>query len=219
MVPRLVLLNTEQTTTDSATPVQTTFHFDPQEHIDLEVMHLHLDLGAYKPSPEEDLLAPFYPDASERVLAVELYEYDFIFVMKTEVLLRLAQERGGADLQWGQWKTHAVRVQPGGRPALWVSGPRLFCTYWAGLGGGKTWMDVYDFSVQASARDAGIRVGGDGRVQGDVQWPSVQRCLPWGGSAVHFSNGGHDSIAFLMVNNPRFPNLTQTRLKCCMLGP
>jgi len=204
-----MLLNTEQTTADGTTPVHTTFHFDPREHLDLEVIHFYLDLGGYKPSPE-DSFAPFYPDASERVLVVELGECDFIFVMKTEVLLKLAREQGSVDLQWEQWKAYAVTVQPGGNPALWVSGSRLFCIYWAGLDGGETWMDVYEFSAQASARNAGVKVGEGGRIQGDVQWPSIQHCLPWDGSAVRFSKGGHDSIAFFMVNNLRFPNLTQT---------
>ena len=149
MPPSLVLLNTDQTTIGDPTLAQTTFHFDSDEHSEVKWMYLILDQGGHGPSPEESLLAPFYQAASRRVLAVWLHRPYRVFVMKTEILLRLAQERGGTDLPWGQWKVHTVQF--GGGMPDWVSGPRLFSTRTV-VEHEDTWLEVYDLSPRASKR-------------------------------------------------------------------
>jgi len=187
---------------------QTTFHFD---HLDVDAVRLQLDQGGYKPSPEEASLAPFYQDASQRVLAVEFYSYESAFVMKTEALLKLARERGGADLEWEQWNAHAVEVQTRGGIVLWVSGPRVFYICRTGQANGETWMNVHDFSPRESARCVEtVTNSRDGRFLRRVGWPpSVEKRLPWHAPTIQFSDGGHDSIILLLVNDLRSPNLTK----------
>ena len=186
--------------------MQTTFHLDHRMWGRGGVVNLHIEQGGHKPSPEESLLAPFFPDPSQRILVIQFC--GSVFVMKTEVLLRLAQERGGAALEWEQWKTHTIEVQTEGVANFWVSGPRLF-----GVSSiNEIWMDVHDFSPRASARYLETITGRDGVVQ-RFMCPSMQiNRPPWSAldPAIHFaSGGGHDSVALLMVNVPCFQNLTR----------
>ena len=201
--PRLVLLNTEPTGGGTA-PIQTTFHFDPREHPHLEVAYLCVEPGGHEPSPEEGLFAPFYPDASQRVLAVHLRGCESILVLKTEELLRLARERGGAALEWEQWRVRGIEVWPRDADVvdLWVSGPRLFFIARDTFGADEIWMDVYDFSAQASTRNLETTTDWDGTVQRCMS-PSIRKYhLPWNAPVVHFANGGHDGIVLIMVNTP-----------------
>ena len=93
-----MLLNTEQATTGDSKLTQTTFHFEPRAG----TPEILIDKGEQKASPEEDLLAPFYQDPSQRMLAMKVYKHSHtsIFVVKTGVLLGLARKWGGADLEW-----------------------------------------------------------------------------------------------------------------------
>ena len=201
-----MLTNTEQTTVDGSTLTQTTFHFDGRKHLDPGEEIIHIEQGGHKPSPEESLLAPFFPDPSQRILAVELHNRGSVFVIKTEVLLKLAQEWGGGVLEWEQWRTHGIEVRPGDVSNIWISGPRLFCM----TGPERSQMDVYDFSPQASARHLKTTIDKDGMVQ-RIMLPSIRKLqLPWDiqDPWVHSASCGHDSIVFLMVNALHFPNLS-----------
>ena len=127
--------------------------------------------------------------------------------MKTEALLRLAQEHGGEALEWEQWNAHRIEVQTGYFTALWISGSRLFCTPLQAAN--VEVMDVYDFSVQASARYLKLPINGGGAGR-RLMRPSVQgHRLPWEVPEVYFVDGGHDSIVLLSVNAPCFINLTR----------
>ena len=185
---------------------QTTLHFDRREHWNLEA-YLHLDQGGHKPSPQEDLLAPFYQDASQRVLAIELHDLNSVFVMKTEVLLQLARERGDTDLEWEEWKAHAVEVQPGGGyVGFWVSSPRLFRISWPKRWDEEMLLDVYDFSARASAQYMETVTDRNWGFS-QVMQPSIQKHhLPRDVSAR--LGVGHGGIVFLTVNTPRSQNLT-----------
>lgn len=168
---------------------------------------LHLDRDGYKPSPEEALLAPFHQDVSQRLLAVEFHAHRSVFVMKTEVLLKLARERGGTSVGWEQWNAHAVEVQLEGGMVPWVSGPRLVCISGTGR---ETDMRMYDFSPREFAKCREEIADGRGGRFLRVILPNVGLGrLLWGGPAIRFPNGSHDSIAFLMVNIPRSPNLAK----------
>ena len=202
-----MLLNTEQTTTGGVLPTQTTFGFDPYERLDLGKVYLHLELGGHKPSHEERLLAPFYPDASQRLLVAVFPEHGSALVMKTEALLRLAQERGGTALEWEQWNAHVIEVLPGNIEALCVSGPRLFCIVPDSEVDG-VWVWVYDFSARASVMSLDRVTYEGGRVQ-QVMQTKEKRPLPWDAFAVYAMTAGHDSIALLMVNPPPSLNLAQ----------
>jgi len=123
--------------------------------------------------------------------------------MKTEVLLRLAQEWGDATLEWEQWRAHSIEVRPGDIESLWVSGPRLFCLL---VDEAEAWVDVYDFSPQASGRHLKTTTDRDGVVQ-RFMWPSMRGIdLSWDDlyPSIDFVNSGHDSIVLLMVNAPHF---------------
>jgi len=204
-----VLINTEQTPIYHPTLAQTTFHFDAREHSDMATIHLHLDRGGHKPSPEEVLLAPFYQDASQRVLAVELRSRELAFVMKAEVLLKLARERGGADIEWEQWNAHTLEVQTGDSTVLWVSGPRVFC--WTGGADGTSWMNVRNFSPRELATCMKTVTDSKGGRLLRVRRPRsvVRHPLPWYSFAIQFLDGGHNGIALVMVKVPRSSNLTK----------
>jgi len=208
-----VLLNTDQTTRNDPTPAQTTFHFTPCGYLDADAI-LYLDQGGHKPSPEESSLAPFHQAASQRTLAIELIHYNHVLVVRTDILLQLARERGGTVLSWGEWKAHTVEVRLGGGSVGWVSGPRLFCMYWppleseeVRLESEEVWLEseevrlgVCDLSPQRSKRDMERTTDGDGVVRQVVRPRMQEHCLPWDARTIHFSNGGHDSIAFVTVN-------------------
>ena len=155
------------------------------------------------------MFAPFYPDPSKRVLAVDLPGCGSTFVMKTEVLLGLARDRGGEFLEWEQWNAHRIEVQVGDVVTLWVSGPRLFCIPLDVADVEETRMDVYDFSAQASARYLKLTTDGGGAGRRFMR-PSVRGPpLPQDVFEVYFADGGHDSIVLLAVNTPRSLNLTR----------
>ena len=203
----LIFLNSKQ-----APLTQTTFCYDPSEYVGMAVRDLVSDPGGYRPSPEDERFAPFYPDPSQRVFVVETTDYAGFLVMKTEVLLRLAQEREGEDLRWEEWGAYMTRISRNQEiTSLWVSGPLLFCVYSAGSE--ETMMDVYDFSARASARYAKMVEGGSAaRYE-----PSITQILPWRIDEIADSYGCHDSITFVMVKISPFLK-PDPRLTCCMLG-
>ena len=160
-------------------------------------MYLHLDEGGHEPSLEESLLAPFYQAASHRVLAIELRSHNYTFVVKTETLLRLAQERRGTSLSWGQWKAHTVEL--GDSRPDWVSGTQLFSTRIV-TQNKDTWLEVYDFSPRAS--ETCVMTDRGGIIRQVVRPCMREHYLPWNSSRIYFSNGSYDSIAVIMVNTP-----------------
>ena len=163
---------------------------------------LHLDRGGHKPSSEEALFAPFYQDASQRVIAVQFDPYECGFVMKAEALLKLAREQRGANLAWEQWNAHAVEIHLKGIMVGWVSGPRVFYLGCTEGENGETWMDVQDFSPREFAKCVEpVADSRDGRFPRMGLPPDVEKhYLPWNAPAIQFSEGGHDSIVVLMVN-------------------
>jgi len=201
--PKLVLLNTEQTTTADAKPAQTTFDLNPLDYTGYGMAFLHLEPGGYEPSSGEDSFAPFYPDASQRVLAVDLCGTGMIYVVKTEVLLKLAREWGPADIEWKRWKAHAFEVWTGDVVARWVSGHRFFCVYPSGSGDEAACIEVYDFGARASAGEMETTTGG-----GRKALPSVRGHPLWDVSMIQSGEGNRDTMAFLMVNALRSPDLT-----------
>ena len=180
---------------------RTVFHFYIPKYSPTWAMRLHFNRGGYKPSPEEDFLAPFYQDSSQQIVAVELHgdSYKSIFVVKIDVLFKLARDRRGADLRWEQLRAHMVEVLPRvHRADLCVSGSRLFRIH-PTRDNRIMRMDVYDFSARTST----LYMGTDRR--GRTMRPSIEgRHLPRDADMIHFSGGGHDSIAHLTVRTP-FP--------------
>ena len=183
--------------------MQTTFFFDPSEHKDMTISHLNSEHGGYEPSQEDAQFAPFYPDSSQRVLVVEPMGCVGFYAVKTEALLRLAQERKGEDLQWGEWKAHSTWVFCDlEATSFWVSGPLLFCV--APTQFLQIAMEVYDFSAQAYARC--MKMIKDGTAKQFE--PSITHTLPWRVDEVAGSYGSHNSITFFLVKSPYLPNPT-----------
>ena len=180
---------------------QTTFWLDSHEDRYLETFFPHFGQGGHEPTPEEDSLAPFYQDPSQRILALEFHQDIYIFVMKAEVLLKLARECEGAGLVWEEWRTHVVEVSLSfGITSLWVSGPRLFCLRPPEWGSDVSWVDVYDFGPRASERHIEEATDDDGRAMRTMKPSLGWYELPWHANMIHFANGGHDTIVFLEVN-------------------
>src|SRR5258708_1342156 len=119
MRPAILFLNTKEIREGGGELVQTTFRLAPFEDEDLVIVGL---LNGHQPSCADDLFTPFYPDPSQRVIAVQFPRYDDGFVIKAETVLRLVQEREGEDLDWEEWKEYVTWVSPK-RPMdnLWVS--------------------------------------------------------------------------------------------------
>jgi len=182
--------------------MKTTFGFGPLQYRGFGAAFLYLEAGGYEPSYDEVSFAPFYPDASQRVLAIEFHGRGTICVVKTEVLLKLAREQGATDIEWGQWKAHAFEARPGDLVVRWVSGHRLFCVCPSGSGNEATRIDVYDFSPRASGRES--ETTGRGR----RVWPSAQGYPSWDGTVIS-GEGTCDTLALLEVNVLRSPDLTQ----------
>ena len=195
----ILFFNTKQ-----APLARTTCFLGPRDRGGPALQRLVSHQGGYKPSREDELFAPFYPDPSQRVFVVETSGDTCFLIIKTEVLLRLAQERGGENLRWEEWGVYATRVSRDQHvTSLWVSGPRLFCVYSAGSE--EAMMDVYDFSARASARYAKMVEGGSAaRYE-----PSITQILPWRINGIANSYGCHDSITFTMVKFPRSLNPTR----------
>lgn len=140
------------------------------------------------------------------MLVVHLDDYDSIFVMKTEVLLELARERGGMDLEWEQWRACATKSHLEGGVGIWLNGPRLFCLH-HDKEDGETWMDVYDLSARGATKCMETVADEDGAPLRVLQPSTQKHRLPRDLSAVRHSDGSRDGVVLLMVNIPRFPNL------------
>jgi len=185
---RLVLMNTKLAT-DEVVPTQTTFRLH-QDYLCLVKIRLYVEQGGDEPS-HEDSFAPFYPDPSQRVFSICLdHDYEQIFlVMKTEVLLKLAREQPGMEMEWEQLESHTFTVQPGNVVASWVSGHRLFCISCGGLGDNVR-VVVHDFSAQASAR--GQKTWDEWR----HDWLGAQDLLSW--DHIRWAGGSREGITILV---------------------
>ena len=177
--PGLIVLNTKQEVTNGGELVQTAFNLGVDEHLDhdYDLPQLISDTNGPLPSREDDLSAPFYPDASQRVLVVGFSAGADFLAVRVEALLRLAREREGDSLNWEEWEAHAgweTHTIEGCN--FWVSGSRLYCVTCVEA---EPFFDVYDFSAKG--------VG-------------MTETLPWDVSNMIGSCGCHDSVAFILVS-------------------
>ena len=198
--PGLLLLDTERVSL--MTPTWTRFR-GPVSSRNLARL---FDAGGYKPSPQDTLAAPFYPDPSQRILALYVEPQRELYVVKAETLLRLAMGRVGEELQWEEWKSCLIETIPHATPdtayclGSWVSGFRLFSAF-VMLGERVCNLSVHDFSPRASMRF--LHSAGDGR---KVMHPSVPAFhLPWNHRFLIGIRFGHDSMVAELVS--RFPPL------------
>lgn len=202
--PRLHVFNTKRGTTHR--PAETSFSL-PYNHSGSSFRLLSEPCG-YAASSDELATAPFHPDPSQRIIALNFGEVLW-FVVNAEKLLELALGWEGKNIQWDEWEAKLIRVTVGrvtGWDYAWVSGCRLFCIVFSGTGGQRSHLRVLDLSRPGNAKEfeALDRVG-TGET-GTRQWsPSLDGYeLPWGHSA--FLSGVlavlHDSIVFGFSRDP-----------------
>ena len=159
------------------------------------------EAGGYNPSPQDILSAPFYPDPSQRILALSMGPQWGFYITKVERLLRFARERAGGEIQWEEWKPCLIEIFPQGPPdgtyplGSWVSGFRFISAFTAWGDGGST-LRVYDFSPHASMKF--LHSVGDGC---KVMHPGVAAfCLRRYDTGIRGIRFGHDSMVVELVS-------------------
>ena len=110
-------MNTKETRKDNGGFVETKFLLDCLEHDDLLTAGL---LAGHEPSCTDILSTPFYPDPSQRVLAVRFVNRNELLVMRLEMVLRLVEEREGEELGRGEWEDLVTWVEP---TCMFLKGP------------------------------------------------------------------------------------------------
>ena len=188
-------------------PVQTLFSFSTA-HRGAHDPCLLIEPSGHSPSPGELMTAPFYPDRSQRMLAV-YFDFNLCYVINTEVLLKLARGREGQHVGWDDWGARTIEVCGGDLELLGpicISGCRLFYGVSnAAYDSGSTYLQVHDLSHVG--RDKHIRTL-DGASEGEgTRWfsPSLGGYkLPWDfpDSWDMDLTTGHDSLVFRTVSIP-----------------
>ena len=210
---RLHVFNTESGTTLS--PVQTSFSI-PYNRKGSSFRVLS-EPCAHAPSPDELSTAPFHPDPSQRIIALNFGEVQW-FVVNAEKLLELAREHEGKDVRWGKWETGLTGVPIGivfSWDCAWVSGCRLFCVVLGGTDGQRSYLRVLDLSHAGRAKELDVLDWVGAGKSGPRQWsPSLDGYeLPWDRYAF-FSAAltvAHDSVVFGFVSGA-FPHLNKVFL-------
>lgn len=206
---RLLLLDIEQAS--SGTPVQTWFD-GPVGHPNWSWI---IEANGYKPSPQDILTAPFYPEPSQRILAFYPEPKGTILAMKVETLLWLAKEKAGGEVRWQEWEPYLFdtlvesRLYRSHFVRSWVSGFRLFhlSITW---GNNVCDFRVYDFSTHGRMNSLRQPAGDGPRV---VQ-PSARRShLPWKAINICNISFGHDSMVFRVVSCCFIPMTAESSVK------
>lgn len=190
--PQLQVFNTERGT--SVKPIQTSFTFSPDTE-GYPSLCPSLEPYGHTPSPDE----PFYPDRSQRILAVYFGQRDDCRAINTELLLRLAREREGQDVGWDEWGVHTIEADVRAIEndvETCVSGCRLFCTALDRVGDNCLWM--YDFSHAGRAKRQ-ITLGGWMRMVSPSLDGHKLTCGSYGYCDAILS-AGIDNIAFSIVS-------------------
>ena len=195
VAPRLLLLDAERMS--SGVPVQTWFYGPTSFRRWVWIA----EAGGYQPSPQDTMIALFYPDPSQRILALSLDIKDGFLVMKVETLLRLARERAGGKIQWREWNPYLFetfleqRPYPLGFKRSWVSGSRLFRVT-VSLDDYSCYLYVYDFSARGRMKHF-MRAGGCNKV---MHSSVTEIRFPWKAAEIYDVSFGHDSVVSRVVS-------------------
>ena len=194
--PQLQIFDTEQ-----RKPKRTSLSF-PTTFSAAPDLRLSLEPSSHIPSPDELVTAPFYPDDSQRILAVYFGRGSSCYLINTELLLRLARKRKGQGVGWDEWCAHAIEVHVGDPETvsqISASGCRLFCTVSDDMDG-PFYLRIYDFSHASRAKY--LRAPGEG---GGMRWIPLSldgHKLP--GNSPNLCDAllitGHDSLVFQVVS-------------------
>ena len=190
-------------------PIKTSFSFSTTHHGPYDPC-LFIEPCGHIPSLGELTTAPFYPDHSQRILAMHI-GFASYYVINVEQLLKLAHEREGQHVGWDEWGAYMVEVGKGlgcHLGLIWVSGCRLFYivsdpTY----GDPPCYLQVHDFSPIGRSKHLCTQ---DGASKGErvrqFSLSSDGYKLPWSyhdSWPMHIAIG-HDSLIFHTVSIPIF---------------
>jgi len=154
--------------------------------------------GGHEPSPQDTMVAPFYPDPSQRILGVLVKIRDCL-VMKVETFLELARERAGGEFQWEEWGPYLLKARmerksyPIPFVRSWVSGSRLFRVALPQTGYTAS-LHVFDFSPRS-------RMKHFWRCPTGIMDPNVNEFHLFRGSTrMRNVSFGHDSVVYQLVS-------------------
>ena len=199
--PQLHVFNTIRGTVH--TPVQTSFSL-PHNRRGLGFRLLSGPCG-HAPFPDELGTAPFRPDPSQRIIALNFGDSQW-YVVGTERFLELALRWEGKNVQWDKWEAKRIRVtieRVTGWDCIQVSGCRLLCIVSNSTGIRRSFLRVLDFSRTGRAKELDAQgVVGIGETTRQWSLSSDGYELPW------FPDGlrqrglavAHDSIVFSFVS-------------------
>ena len=126
-IPNLVLLDVSDPAASSAKSEDVRFLCDPR-YLGMSVKVIAEEAGWSDPAEVIGQDVPFYPDPSQRVLALVFQDVDDkiqgICVVRSETLLKLAKEQGKGVIEWDVWEGFTVRLDTDQ-----VSGPRSLSKY------------------------------------------------------------------------------------------
>lgn len=72
------------------------------------------------------MTSPFYPDPSQRILALSIARNHTCHVINAELLLELAQRWENQEIGWDKWRNHTTEVVVGDYVRMWITGCQLF---------------------------------------------------------------------------------------------
>ncbi|KAF9643840.1 hypothetical protein BDM02DRAFT_3191141 [Thelephora ganbajun] len=197
---RLLIFDTERGSIMN--PIETSFFFS-SAYPKAPTWYISSEPCSHTPSPDELMTAPFYSDPSQRILAMYFGRCDACHIINIEQLLELAREQVYQEVEWEEWRTHAVEVPVGEEDCIghiWVSGCRLFCTVSDGLGSegdALSYLRVYGFGHAGRAKH--LHALDRASEDGGTRWISPileEHELPWDILGFYDVTVGHDSILF-----------------------
>ena len=201
--PRLDIFDTNQGT--DGKPTQTSFYLSTIHDV-ARFSYLVSEPCGHVPSPDELMTAPFYPDPTQRILALCYNSPGRCFVINVELLLELAREREGQYVGWEEWVLHTIEVQVGPPDHIWVSGCQLYCTVSDVAdeeNDESSHLQIYDFSHAGRSKhlhtlNGAAESGGTRQIS-----PALDGYkLPWNAGDFRYVSPikGHDTIAFFIVS-------------------
>jgi len=172
-------------------------------------LYLSLEPCSHAPLPDEVMAAPFYPDPSQRMLALNFNGQRWCTI-KTELLLELARKWEGQDVEWCQWGEIVKSRDMSGRDHAWVSGCRLF---YLAFDSATSYLQIHDFSPGSRVKNLDVP-GGASENEGETRMSSIVGLhkLPWHPRQLWDMSPivGYDTIVFCIDEDPDSNNPNRT---------
>ena len=214
-IPNLVLLDASVPEASSAKSRDVRFVCDPRRR-GMSVKVMAEEAGWSDPSGVIGQDVPFYPDPSQRVIALMFHGADApdkaqsICVVRPATLLRLAREQGGGVVEWDAWEKFAVTLdmdevsRPRSSTKFSISGSR-FVMVDTNETEGWAKIRMYDLSHWSRQHPCARRLYGGGKPDGKkVQCRLTEAILelPEDMCSVRHAVMVQDSVVFFSVSLP-----------------